>query len=208
MPSTISTTTKTWAIAARLTGSSTAAIGPISMIVSQTATAPVSRQAQAVTTGLKRTATHTMVSVSMNVVGVSGRSTKPNPKMIAVAAVAPKRLSQVGRARAAEGRATLVVVLGEPATDQQSGHADRGHRCDRPGGPAQGELERLRGDQQLAEGRAQQRVGEHAPGHGQEDEAEVGHRPHRLTPAPAPQVRGPASEQVDDGQRLQREQQR
>ena len=50
-----------------------------STIVSQTPVAPVSRQATAVTTGLKRTATHTMVSVSMKVVGVSGWSTKPNP---------------------------------------------------------------------------------------------------------------------------------
>ena len=41
------------------------------------------------TTGLKRTATHTMVRVSMNVVGVSGRSTNPKPKIAAVAAVAP-----------------------------------------------------------------------------------------------------------------------
>ena len=99
IPSTISTTTKTWAIAARLTGSSTAAIGPISSMVSHTPAAPVSRQAVAVITGLKRTATHTMVSVSMNVVGVSGCSTNPNDEDRGRGRGHPECLSHVGRTR-------------------------------------------------------------------------------------------------------------
>ena len=118
----------------------------------------------------------------------------------------PERLPDVGRSRAGEGRPALVVVLGQPAAEQQPAHAERGHRCERPGGPAERELERLRGDQQLTEGGTQKRVGQHAHGHRQEDEAEVGHRAHRLAPASSPQMRGPAPQQVEHGQGLQREQ--
>ena len=86
-------------MAAWLTGSATAAIGPMPTMVSQTPVAPVSRQAAAVTTGLNRTATQTMVRVSRKVVGVAGCSQKPNPKITAVAAVTPSRLAHVGRGR-------------------------------------------------------------------------------------------------------------
>ena len=77
MPSTISTTTKTWAIAARLDrvvdGGDRAEVGDREPDAGRAG----EQAGGAVTTGLKRTATHTMVSVSMNVVGASGFSTNP-----------------------------------------------------------------------------------------------------------------------------------
>ncbi len=117
MPSTISTTTNTWATAARFTGSGMAAMGPVSVMVSHTPTEPVTRHAAAVTTGVNRIAVHTIVRVRMKVVGACGFRPKPTRKMAIVAAAMPSRWARsavVGRVRA--GRPASCASASQPPT--------------------------------------------------------------------------------------------